>query len=104
MSPSAPLPRGCAVPFGLSENVAARPWVVSMKSEPRGFRLGCLRKKGWSFATRKAPVSLVARHGCVLERFRFRGLACSERAQEHAVQQLGLADLAHGDEFPDMEM
>ena len=61
------------------------------------------KKKDWSFATRKAPVSLVARHGCVLERFRFRGLACSERAQEHAIQPSGLADLAHGDEFPDME-
>ena len=104
ISPSAPLPPRCAVPFGLSENVAAKPWVVSLNSEPRDLRLGCLRKKkGCPFATRKAPVSIVALHGCVLERFRFRGLARSERAQEDAFWPLGLADLAHGDEFPDME-
>ena len=53
--------------------------------------------------TRKAPVSLVARHGRVLERSRFRGPASSERARELAFQQPELADPAPGDEFPEME-
>ena len=37
-------------------------------------------EKGWSFATRTALVSLVARHGRVLERSRCCGAAGSERA------------------------
>ena len=45
-------------------------------------------KKGRSFASRTAQVSLVARNGRVLERVRFRGPAGSKRAQEHALQQL----------------
>ena len=45
-------------------------------------------EKGWSLATRMAAVSLVARHGRVLERFCFRGPPGSERAREHAFQQL----------------
>ena len=39
----------------------------------------------------------------VFQRSRFRGSAGSERAWEHAFQQLGFADLAPGDEFPEME-
>ena len=39
-----------------------------------------------------APVSLVPRHGRVLERSHFRGPAGSDRAREHAFQQLGLAE------------
>ena len=51
------------------------------------------------FASRTAHVSLVACHGRVLERSRFRSSARSERAGEHAFQQLGLADTATEDEF-----
>ena len=50
-----------------------------------------------------APVSLVARHCRVLERSRFRGAVGSERAREHAFQQLELADRAPEDQFHEME-
>ena len=49
-------------------------------------------QNGWSFSTRMAPVSLVERHGRVLEHSRFRGPASSERARKHAFQQLGFAN------------
>ena len=49
--------------------------------------------------SRISLVSLVARHGRVLERSRFRSPAGSECAREHASQQLGLADPAPEDEF-----
>ena len=58
---------------------------------------------GWSFAVRTAPVSLVARHGRVLERPRFPSRAGSERAREHAFQKLELADPAPEDESHEME-
>ena len=56
---------------------------------PEDYLLGWLPKK---VTSRTAPVSLVARFGRVLERSRFRSLACSERAWEHAFQQPGLAN------------
>ena len=40
-----------------------------------------------------------SRHGRVLERSRFRGPAGSERAREHAFQQLGLAESGPPDEM-----
>ena len=43
-------------------------------------------KKDGPLTTRIAPVSLVARHGRVLEFSRFRGPGGSERTQEHAFQ------------------
>ena len=46
---------------------------------------------------------LVASHGRVLERFRFRGQGGSEPALEHAFQHFGLADPAPEDEFPELE-
>ena len=66
----------------------------------RSLLLGCLRKRGGSFATRTAPVSVVARHGRVLERSRFRGPAGSEHAREHAFQYLRLTD--RSPDFPEM--
>ena len=39
----------------------------------------------------------------MLECSHLRGPADSERAREHAFQQLEIADLVAGDEFPDME-
>ena len=69
---------------------------------PRSPLLECLRKR-MVLATRTAPVSVVARRGRVLERSRFRGPAGSERAREHAFQQLGLADPPPEDEFSELE-
>ena len=61
------------------------------------------KKKGWSLATRMAPVSLVASNARVLERSRFRAPAGRERAHEHVFQHLGLADPAPEDEFLEVE-
>ena len=66
----------------------------------RSLLLGCFKER---VVFRFAPVSLVARHGRVLERFRFRSPAGSERAPEHAFQQLGLTDSASENEFSEME-
>ena len=60
-------------------------------------------KKGWSFASRTALVSLVSRHGRVLERSCFCSPAGSERAREDAFQQLALADTATEGEFSEMK-
>ena len=59
----------------------------------RSLLLGCF-KKGWSFASRTAHVSLVACHGRVLERSRFRSTAGSERAGRARLPTSGVADTA----------
>ena len=59
--------------------------------------------KGRSSATRTVLVSLVARHGRVLERSRFCGRAANERALELDFQQLGLAVRALEDELFETE-
>ena len=98
-------PMSCGIPWdslncelrafaALRSSVARR---LDQLLVPRSLLLGCLRKRILSCAARVEPVSLSSGpHGRVLERSRFRGPGGSERAQEHAFQQLGLVDPASG--------
>ena len=88
--------------FGLSElwDSPAYAGLLSLFGEEIGPMVGVLKsiarmlpQKGWSFPSRAAPVSLVARHGRVLARSRFRTPAGSKRAREYALQQVEFSEM-----------